>query len=160
MPLILADEEWAVAVVAIVAAVWTAIYFIVKTASSNHRRTRLATLQADAAENEARLKALMIQRGMSAAEIEQVLASGAVPKTNFVEVDEHQDAEARIVRVLSDNGYNGDAVQSILKAARVNGRIDPAAAQLVTTLAENWAKAGDIERVLRSRPVPADPDLV
>jgi len=128
------------------------IYFCFKVTSDNRRRTRIAELQAQAAENEARLKSLMIQRGMSADEIERVLKTGAVPAPDFRGSSDEDDPEARIVKILAENGYAGDDVERILKAARVGDRVDPRSVRLVETLAENWSKASDIERVLRSRP--------
>ncbi len=119
---------------------------------THHRRsTRVAELNAAARENQDRLKSLMIQRGMSAAEITQVLDAGGPLPIDTRVVDGSRAPEERVVKVLTDNDYNGSDIQLVLAAARAGGKIDEATARLVETMAENWTKAPDIERVLRAR---------
>ncbi len=119
---------------------------------AHHRKsTRVAELNAAARENQDRLKSLMIQRGMSATEITQVLdAGGRLPLDTPIGNDSRAPEE-RIVKALTENDYDGADVQLILSAARVGGKIEDSAARLVETMAGNWSKAADIERVLRAR---------
>lgn len=137
--------------IAIVACVGT--YYVVKVIADGVRRSQATKLEAQARDNQDRLESLMIQRGMSADEIERVLkAEGSRPDFGAVV----EDAEACIVEVLSENGYSGADIERILRAARAEaGQISPPAGQLVRTLAENWAKAADIERILQTRREPA-----
>ena len=94
----------------------------------------------------------MIQRGMSADEIERVLqVEGS--KVDFL--GEAENTEAHIVEVLSENGYEATDIERILVAARIGDAIPPSAGKLVVTMAENWAKAADIERILQTRRKPA-----
>jgi SOS response regulatory protein OraA/RecX len=92
--------------------------FIAKLIVGAVRRSQAVKLEAHARENEDRLKSLMIQRGMSATEIERVLTARG-PRTDFAHVAE--DAEARIVCALSDNGYKSEQIEWILRAARPIG---------------------------------------
>lgn len=127
-------------------------YYVTKVIVDGIRKAHAAKLEAQAHENQDRLKSLMIQRGMSADEIERILrAEGAkADLTGGAET-----GEARIVEVLSGNGYNATDIENILRAARGDGdSIPPTVARLVESLAENWAKATDIERVLQSRRRP------
>ncbi len=127
--------------------------YITKLIVDGVRRSHAAKLEATARENQDRLKSLMIQRGMSADEIERVLRSEGV-KIDFA--GEAENTEARIVEVLSDNSYEAADIERILGAARGGGdRISPAVGRLVVALGENWAKATDIERVLESRHKPS-----
>ncbi len=127
-------------------------YYAIKLIADSVRRGQAAKLEAQARENQDRLKSLMIQRGMSADEIERILqAEGG--KTDFL--GETENTEARIVEVLSENGYEAADIERILVAARVGDAIPPSAGKLVVTLAENWAKPADIERVLATRRKPA-----
>lgn len=158
MPLMLADVDDGVFIVLGLSVTLGGFYMIWacwRVWMDSRRRTRIAELQADAADNEARLKALMIQRGMAADEISRVLSSGTAHAAIKDLDDERGNAEDRIVKVLADNGYEGSDVERVLKAARVNGAIGIDAAVLVERLAGNWSKAADIERVLQSRPRPA-----
>jgi hypothetical protein len=132
---------------AVVAAVGT--YYIAKLIASAVRKSQAAKLEAQARENEDRLKSLMIQHGMSAAEIERVLTTRGA-RTDFAHVAE--DAEARIVRALSDNGYASGEIERILRAARpAEGRIPPVVGQLVEALADDQTDSTAIERVLAVR---------
>jgi chromosome segregation ATPase len=128
----------------VVAAVGT--YYIAKLIANAVRKSQAAKLEAQARENEDRLKSLMIQRGMSAAEIERVLnARGA--RTDFAQVAD--DAQARIVRAMSDNGYASEEIERVLRAARpAEGPIPPVVGQLVEALADDRADSTAIERVL------------
>jgi hypothetical protein len=130
-------------------------YYVAKLIVDGVRRSQAAKLEAQARENQDRLKSLMIQRGMSADEIERVLKAEG-PRPDYTR--EAEDIEAAIVEVLSENGYEAEDIERILRAARGDGAaISPSAGQLVGTLAENWAKTEDIERILqtRHRPAPA-----
>jgi hypothetical protein len=144
---------FAVALVAVPAAASAGLYYTVKVVVDGVRRSRVAKLEAQARENQDRLKSLMIQRGMSADEIERVLrAEGGTPSY----AADAENRETYIVEVLSENGYEPQDIERILRAARGEGNSIPASAgRLVATLAENWAKAADIERILQERRRPA-----
>lgn len=136
---------------AIIVAVGT--YYTVKLIVNGTRKSQAAKLEAQARENQDRLKSLMIQRGMSADEIERVLKAEGSPLDFKASAD---DPEAYIVEVLSENGYEAADIERILRAARGEaGSIPASAGRLVGTLAENWAEADDIARVLQSRRKPA-----
>lgn len=124
------------------------IYHLFRTYVENRTRRHVASLEAQARDNQDRLKSLMIQRGMSAEEIEQILSIQASPE---IDSASSLEAEARIIQVLAENHYDGDDVERILAACRVGDRIDPATAKLVVTMAENWAKGPEIVRILESR---------
>lgn len=127
-------------------------YYGARLIADSVRRGHAATLEAQTRENQDRLKSLMIQRGMSADEIERVLqVEGS--KVDFL--GEAENTEAHIVEVLSENGYEATDIERILVAARIGDAIPPSAGKLVVTMAENWAKAADIERILQTRRKPA-----
>jgi hypothetical protein len=130
-----------------------ASYYIVKLIVDGVRKSQATKLESQARENQDRLKSLMIQRGISAEEIERILsAEGSKP--DFTEPT--PGSESRIVEVLSGNGYGAADIERILIAARSDrGEIPPAVGNMVETLAENWAKAADIERMLQTRRKPA-----
>jgi hypothetical protein len=152
--LLAGDEEIALMIAVIGVAVAAALVFAFWIVVDGRRKTRIAELKAEAADNEARLKALMLQRGMNADEIERILSAGdATAELRSEPIgDEHaRNPEARIVQVLADNGYGGEDIERVLRTARVDGAIPATAVRTVETLAGNWAKAGDIERVLRTQ---------
>lgn len=141
------DELVAVVLVPVIGGL-VAIVMVARFYLESRRKTRLADLRAQAAETEARLKALMVQRGMSAEEIERILSTG--PARQEFEAEENLDPEGRIVSVLASNGYDGDDIERVLRAARRDGKVPLAAARTVETLANNWTEGKDIERVLLS----------
>jgi len=148
----LAGLGWGAGFVGVAIVVMVGCYYGAKLIAESVRRGQAAKLEANARENQDRLKSLMIQRGMSADEIERVLqVEGS--KIDFL--GEPESTEARIVEVLSENGYGAGDIERILVAARVGNTIPPSAGKLVLTMAENWAKAADIERVLETRRKPA-----
>lgn len=106
-------------------------------------------------EHQTRLTALMLERGLKSEEIERLLKAGTV----FVNSDPictrpgESDPEVRVVNALSAQSYDGDDIEKVLGAARLNGEIDESAVAIVKTLAENWADADDIVKVLRNRSV-------
>ncbi len=128
-------------------------YYMAKVIVDGVRRAQATKLEAQARENQDRLKSLMIQRGMSADEIERVLkAEGGTPSY----AANVENTEAYIVELLSENGYEAADIERVLRAARGESDSIPASAgKLVATLAENWAKAADIERILQNRRRPA-----
>jgi SOS response regulatory protein OraA/RecX len=150
----------------------------VKYATSNWRRAREAQLEAGQLENEAKLKALMLQQGMPPEEIERVLASGSgalsrkrgetqleelmiengIPADQIARVLKARkgevsdvDAEAQVVETLVKNDYKAEHIEKVLAGARSHGKINDDAVRLVKIMAENWMKAEDIERVLRAQ---------
>lgn len=143
---------WGTGFVGVAIVVMIGSYYGTKLIVDGTRRTQAAKLEAQAHENQDRLKSLMIQRGMSADEIERILRAEG-NKMDFL--GEAENAEACIVEVLSENDYDAADIERILVAARVGDAIPPSAGKLVVTMAENWAKAADIERVLQTRRKPA-----
>ncbi len=139
---------WVPIIVAIVSA--TAVYYCARVFAESRTRRHIATLDAQSRENQDRLKALMIQRGMSADEIERILLARA-PSPPLADQADPSDAEQRIVTVLSENGYEGADVEQILAAARAGNQLDTTVAKMVETLAENWTKGPDIVRILKAR---------
>jgi len=128
--------------------------YITKLIVDGFRRSHAAKLEATARENQDRLKSLMIQRGMSADEIERVLNTEGA-RADFGSATA-VDPETRIVEALTTHHYSADDIARVLNASRdEQGNIPPPTAGLVETLAANWADAPDIERVLRSRGKPA-----
>jgi hypothetical protein len=130
-----------------------ATYYVAKLIVEGVRRDHAAKLEAQARENQDRLKSLMIQRGMSADEIERILqAEGSRPDY----AREAGDIEAQMVEALSENGYEAADIERILRVARgESGAVSADAGKLVEILASNWAKAADIERILQTRKKPA-----
>lgn len=130
-------------------AVCVAAVFIVRLVLLHRQRLRISELQAQAADNEARLKGLMLQRGMNAAEIERLLSAGNNSKLDIA-AGAQGTPESRMVEILASNGYGGKDIERVLKAAREVG-IDSGAVKTVETLASNWAKSEDIERIVKAR---------
>lgn len=149
--MILADLDGEIVALVVVLASIGGMVWIVKIIADGFRKARLLQLDAQLRENHDRLKALMLQRGMNADEIERVLAAGAAAAPHLGQVDAGDNPEMRIVKVLSNNGYGGSDVDRILAAARAKGPITADAAELVETMANNWSDGDDIERVLRGR---------
>lgn len=146
-PLLANDEEVVAAVSIVFISSWIGIYFVTRLVLDGRRRARAAQYAADARENQDRLKALMIQRGMGAEEIERVLAQDSVGG-----IGEQNDAEAKMIRTLTTNGYKASDVARIATAAKNNsGFVDEPAAAMVEGLAWNWTSASKIIRALDER---------
>lgn len=147
-PIIAGGDEEVVAIVAILfISSWTGIYFITRLVMDQRRRLRATEFAASARENQDRLKALMIQRGMSAEEIERVLAQDTVG-----DFADRVDAESKMIRTLTTNGYSAGDIARISTAARNdNGYVDEPTAALVEGLAWNWTGAAKIVRAVNER---------
>lgn len=94
-----------VAIVAIIATAW--------------RRTRVAEMQLA-------LKQQMLEKGMSAAEIEQVMRASqepapAVAAPLILGNDVHD--KAAVVQHLVDNGYHGEDIERVLKAYQSDSKV-------------------------------------
>lgn len=121
----------------------TAIVFIVgiiartiqKSAQSDHR-TRLA--------------ALLVQRGLPTTEIERILRAAAAKGDEAI-VEASDEPEVQLVKILTDNSYDGDDVKIVLDAARENGAIDASTVAMVKTMSENWIEAKEIAEIIRKR---------
>jgi hypothetical protein len=107
-------------------------------------------------EHRTRLTAMMLDRGMSAEQIEKVIQAGFIG--HDPDADESPssaaasaDPEVRLVKHLSDSQYEGADVQKIVAAARRDGKIDEATVQIVETLASNWEDTDAIVALLESR---------
>lgn len=126
-----------------------ALYLSIRVIAHSIYRAQLAKCETQLRDNEDRLKSLMIQRGMSADEIERVLR--ATDGRPSVGATAPADAETTMVQTLSENGYEAADIERIMTAARRGEAIPPSAGKLVTTLAENWASADDIVRLVKAR---------
>jgi hypothetical protein len=106
-------------------------------------------------EHQTRLTALMLEKGLKSEEIERLLNAGAefVASEPGCTKPGESDPEVRIVNAMSAQSYDGDDIQTVLAAARVNGVIDESAVAMVKTLSDNWAGAEDIAKVLRNRSI-------
>jgi hypothetical protein len=70
------------------------------------------------AEVEGALKQQMVDKGMSAAEIEQVMKANSDPKTIYVPIPGGNEAQdkADLVQRMVDEGYQGEDIERVLKA--------------------------------------------
>lgn len=101
-------------------------------------------------DNRTALLGMMLQRGMSAEQIERVLNAGGFNST-IDAGDDDAAPDVRIIKVLNENSYEGRDVEHILAAAMHRGSIDAATAQVVVSMAEQGTEADEIARVLRLR---------
>ncbi len=108
---------------------------IQKSAQSDHR-TRLA--------------ALLVQRGLPTTEIERILRAAAAKGDEAI-VEASDEPEVQLVKILTDNSYDGDDVKIVLDAARENGAIDASTVAMVKTMSENWIEAKEIAEIIRKR---------
>jgi hypothetical protein len=92
------------------------------------------------------LVGMMLQRGMSAADIERVMTAccGQDAGTDG-------DPEAYIIGLMKENQYSGDDVERVLDAARKNGSIDAAAVKIIESLVEEGVEGREIETLLDAR---------
>lgn len=151
--LLLGSDDEAAMVIAIVAIVGGIGWGIIHSVNASMRKTRAAELRATAAENEARLKAMMLQRGMSADEIERVLNAQSEELARIRRYDEDdmtgaKTAEERITATLASNGYEGADIERILRAAKSRGPIKPELVGMIRSLAGSWTSGKDIERIV------------
>jgi hypothetical protein len=127
-----------IGLVAVIAAIW--------------RSVRVAEL-------EAHLKQQMLGRGMSAAEIEQVLKSSSAPAVRvedpYMFTGNVVADKATLIKLLVANDYKGDDIARVLQAfdAPGQGRNTPEAtkqvAELVGNLVQQGLEAVEIDKVLR-----------
>lgn len=110
------------------------------------------------AEQRTALTALLLQRGLSADEIERILRAGLLAPVNMKpEMTESSDPEVQLVQRLSALSYDGDDIQRILAAAQANPPIDDGAVRMVEAMAAQWTDADEIANVLKHRkPRPVD----
>lgn len=137
------------------------LFVMVAVLAKNWRLVRLAELEGS-------LKQQMLDKGMSAADIEQVLRSSQRPAPNWEHAKALDATPAdlpALVKLLADGGYSGEDIERILRAVSndplgrdVHGA-DAAARGLfreraasVKNLQEAGMSAEDIERVLRTFP--------
>ena len=107
-------------------------------------------------EQRAQMVHSMLQRGFTPEQISRVLiatqvAAEAAETSSEAAEDASSDPEVRIVKILTNSSYEGDDVEKILAAARVEGRLDESTLGIIKTLAESWADTDSIVRVLESR---------
>jgi hypothetical protein len=147
--------------IGLVAVIGGILGWIITTVAAQWRRVRVAEIEAS-------LKQQMLERGMGAAEIEQVLrsksrgsGSGEVAQAGCV-----PSAKASIVKALTEGGYEGEDMERILRAygqhpdvqavvdkegqqrAEAFNRAVSAKVGIVKMMAENGNSTEEIERVL------------
>ena len=115
------------------------------------RRVRLAEL-------EAALKQQMLDRGMAAAEIEQVLKAsrrsrGAADAPDGTQFTGNASADkVALIKLMTEYGYTGEAIERVLQAFGQHADRGEAAvrdkAVAVANMVANEMEADDIERVL------------
>ena len=133
------DDAQSLLVIALGAAVITATCVLIhawKRVKQSEQRTLLTSQ--------------MLARGMSADEITKVLISASLAAGAEV-APAAADPEVRIVRILTDQSYDRDAINRILAAARIDASIDAPTIEIVRTLAESWTSASNIVNVLNER---------
>ncbi len=146
--------------IGLVAVVGGIIFVTISVLTSHWRGMRIA-------EMEASLKQQMLDKGMSAAEIEQVLRRPTHPMWESCSkpVDDTPNDLPALVKLLADNEYSGEDIERLLRAVSADplGRdvhgSDQAAravfrekAATIKNLVENEMSAEDIERVLKTYP--------
>jgi hypothetical protein len=92
----------------------------------------------------------MLQRGMSSDEIVKVLFAAQVAEEAAKE-GTTDEPEAMVVKHLTNNFYDGDDIERIIKAARGDGTIDETEIKIIKTMASNWKTAAEIVKVLEAR---------
>jgi SOS response regulatory protein OraA/RecX len=128
------------------------------------RRVRVAELQAA-------LKKQMLERGMSAEDIEKVLRAAEAPapepeQESLVPFTGNTAADSpRLVKLLLEHGYSGDDIERVLRALDCAARREATEgsdalfrqkATMVATMAENSLEVADMEKILQAfeaRPV-------
>jgi SOS response regulatory protein OraA/RecX len=114
------------------------------------RRVRLAEL-------EAALKQQMLEKGMSAAEIDLVLRSPKPPEVTY-RADEFADTKAAVVANLVEQSMPAEDIEKVLQAFQDNpdgaGEVKEKR-KMIEAMAEQGMSGGDIARVLRAMYRPA-----
>src|SRR5262249_38110842 len=117
--------------------------------ASQWRRVRVT-------EMESSLKQQMLDRGMSAADIEQVMNAGKKKTNCWSEAVFTGNAaidKATLVKTMAENGYDGKDIERVLKAFQEQpGRGHPVAelAAVASKMVQNWNSAEEIEQVLKA----------
>ncbi|HMC63678.1 MAG TPA: hypothetical protein VKI65_01955 [Gemmataceae bacterium] len=140
--------------VAIVAVVGGLTVAAIAVLASNWRRVRIA-------EMEGSLKQQMLEKGMSAAEIEQVLRASKDPQSSCRSGFTGSAAtdKSMLVHEMAENGYSGEDIERILRAfdhhvaaagehSTHRETVVREKAAVVQNLVQNGMEANDIERVL------------
>jgi hypothetical protein len=106
-------------------------------------------------EHRTRLTAMMLERGMTAEQIEKVIQAGFIGRDVESDADKSTpadgDPEVRIIAHLAECHYEAEDSQKIVAAARRNGRIDEATVRIIETLASNWEDTDAIVKLLEAR---------
>ncbi len=151
----LAGDELLVLIIVIGGLLLAAITII----AAHWRHVRVAEIQAA-------LKRQMIERGMSAGDIEKVLQASTAPNAEEADVQftgNPGEDKARLVNLLIDNGYEAGDVQRILLAfhdpacAGQEARDIAQKAGALRVLIDNGMESEDIEKVLRGFNGTAEP---
>lgn len=118
----------------------TAAVVIVTFALMAWRRTRES-------DNRTALASLMLQRGMSAEEVERVLRACNLAADH----PEQTDPEAFLISLMKESEYSTEDVERVLDAARTNGQIDAATVKVIEGLVEQGVEGDEIETLLDAR---------
>jgi len=122
---------------------------IVGIVTSQWRRVRLAEI-------ESTLKQQILAKGMSAAEIKEVIRGTAVREEESEEpffTGNAKADKANLVKVMAEHGMEGEDIERVLLAFHDHTTSDRGNGEkfaVVKTLIENGMEAKDIERVLRA----------
>ncbi len=106
-------------------------------------------------ESRTALVGMMLQRGMSAADIERIMSTCLDREGEDGAEVENQKPDVRIIALMKENEYEGDDIERILDAARTNGVIDADTVKVIETLVEQGAEAEEIEGILDARRPPS-----
>ncbi len=144
--------------IGLVATVFGILGWVITVVAAQWRRVRVA-------EMEAALKQQMMERGMNAAEIQEVLRASKKSDWSCGK-SAGSSPKARMVKALADNGYEGKDIERILRTfgthpdrelvvqkegadrADAFGRALAAKVEIVEMMAANGNETEEIERVL------------
>lgn len=98
-------------------------------------------------DNRTALASMMLQRGMSAEEVERVVRACQLTADEQAECD----PEAQLISLMKESDYTTEDVERVLDAARYDGRIDAATVKVVEGLVEQGVEGAEIETLLDAR---------
>ena len=138
-------------IVAVVAVVGGLLIAAIAIVVNNWRRVRIA-------EMEGALKQQMLEKGMAAGDIEQVLRASKETRGPCAHSGSPAPDRSTLVHAMAENGYSGEDIERILHAFDASGShggcgshseaILREKAAIAHNLVENGMEAADIERVL------------
>jgi SOS response regulatory protein OraA/RecX len=98
-------------------------------------------------ENRTALVGMMVQRGMSAEQIERVMRTCQ----EAAEAGDAEVTEAGIIGAMKEGDYPAEDIERVLDAARTNGVFDAGSLKIIAALVEQGAEADEIENLLEAR---------